>query len=94
MTTQGLRSDSPAYRFQCWAAFVLSLGATSIGIWFLPVDIWIRAFLGLGLWFTVSSCMNLAKSVRDEHESHKLTSVVEEAKTERILRDFSRADAA
>jgi hypothetical protein len=93
MTTR-LTSDTPAYRFQCWAAFVLSLGATSVGIWMLPVEAWTRAFLGLGLWFTVSSCMNLAKAVRDGHESQKLTAVVEEAKTERILRDFSRADAA
>jgi hypothetical protein len=89
-----LSSDTAAYRFQCWTSFVLSLGATSIGIWFLPVDAWTRAFLGLGLWFTVSASMNLSKAVRDAHEAGKLTAVVEEAKTERILRDLSRADAA
>ena len=89
--SRSLSADSPAWKFQIWAAFVISLGATSLGVWFLPVDIWTRGFLGLGLWFTVSSCMTLAKAVRDEHESQKLTAVVDEANTERILRDHSRA---
>ncbi|MDP2343657.1 MAG: YiaA/YiaB family inner membrane protein [Deltaproteobacteria bacterium] len=88
--SRSLTADSPAWTFQTWAAFILSLGSTSLGIWFLPVDIWTRSFLGLGLWFTVSSCMTLAKSQRDNHESQKLSAVVEEANTERILRDHSR----
>ena len=93
MSTNRLSSDTPAYRFQCWAAFIISIGSTSMGIWFLPLEAWTRAFLGLGMWFTVSACMNLSKAVRDAHEADKLSSVVEEAKTERILREHSR-DAA
>ena len=48
-----------------------------------------KAFLGLGLWFTVSSCFALAKQLRDRHESEKITGQLDEAKTEAILRDFA-----
>lgn len=90
MARPTLRSDTAAWRFQTWASFVLALGATSTAIIALPGDIWIKAFLGLGLWFTVSSSFALAKTLRDNHESEKLTSKIEDAKTEQILREVAR----
>lgn len=91
--TVPLASDTPAWRFQTWAAFVLALGAMCVGIYWLPNDIWQKAFLGIGLWFTVSSCFALAKSERDQHEAHKLTSKVAEQQVERALRDWSKEAA-
>ena len=64
-STVPLTADSPAWRFQTWAAFVLSLFATSVGIWWVSAGAWEKAFLGLGLWFTVSSSFALAKAERD-----------------------------
>lgn len=92
-STVPLTADTPAWRFQTWAAFVLSLFATSLGIWWLSVGVWEKAFLGLGLWFTVSSCFALAKCERDRHEAHKLSSRVAEHQVERALRDLSREAA-
>jgi hypothetical protein len=92
-TTVPLNSDSPAWRVQTWIAFVLSLGSTSIGIYALPLEAWPRAFVGLGLWFTVSSCFALAKAERDRHESAKLSSKVAEHQVERVLRDLSKEAA-
>ena len=92
-STVSLTADSPAWRFQTWAAFVLSLFATSVGIWWLQVGPWEKAFLGLGLWFTVSSCFALAKSERDRHESDKLSTQVAEHQVERALRDLSKVAA-
>ncbi|MCP4502404.1 MAG: hypothetical protein GY822_20815 [Deltaproteobacteria bacterium] len=40
-----LNSDTPAHRAQVWISFVISAGATSIGIFFLDVDVWSRAFI-------------------------------------------------
>jgi hypothetical protein len=93
MSSVSLTSDTPAWRFQTWAAFVLSLGATSLGIWWLPLGVWEKGFVALGLWFTVSSSFALAKAERDRHEAGKLTSRVAEHQVERALRDMSR-DAA
>lgn len=92
-STVPLTSDTPAWRFQTWAAFVLSLFATSLGIWWLSVGVWEKSFLALGLWFTVSSCFALAKSERDRHESLKLSSRVAEHQVERALRDLSKVAA-
>lgn len=88
-----LNSDTPAWRFQTWAAFVLALASTSIGIWWLPVGPWEKAFLGIGVWFTVSSSFALAKSERDRHESQKLSSKVAEVQTERFLRELGKEAA-
>lgn len=62
-------SSSAAWKFQVWVSFVASCCVTSLGILYLPVDIWTKAFLGMGLLFTVGSCFSLAKTVRDEHEA-------------------------
>lgn len=92
-TTIPLTADSPAWRFQTWAAFVLSLGATTLGVWWLSVGPWEKAFLGIGLWFTVSSTFALAKAERDRHESAKLSTRVAEHQVERVLRDLSKEAA-
>lgn len=90
----GITSDSAAWGFQVWAAFVLSTLMTAGGIYWLPVDIWMRGYLGMGLFFTVSSCFALAKTVRDRHESSRLHNQLEEAEAERILRDSKLREAA
>ena len=78
---------SSAWLFQVWASFVLSVAATAVGIYFLPVGIWIKGFLGMGLIFTVGSTISLSKTVRDVHESEKFLSRVDQAKVERMLAD-------
>ena len=88
MTNQDLTRDTAAWTFQVWVSFALSLGAMSIGILYLPVDNWIRAFLGMGLFFTVGSAISLSKTLRDAHEAKRLLNRISEAKTEKILREF------
>ncbi len=68
---------SPAWIFQTWASFAISVGTTAIGIVYLPVDHWIQAFLGMGLLFTIGSTLNLAKTVRDLHEARRQTNKME-----------------
>jgi hypothetical protein len=63
----------------------------AIGIGYLPVDAWTRAFLAMGLLFVVGSCLSLAKTMRDQHEQKKLINRIDEAKAEKILRDIDRA---
>jgi hypothetical protein len=76
---------STAWVAQVWIAFVLSLLATAGGIYVLPLDGWVRGFLGMGLLFTVGSTLNLAKTTRDFFEAERLTSRVEEARVEKLL---------
>lgn len=70
---------------QTWIAFVAAVGVTMMGIWFLPVDGWVKAFMGMGLLFTVGSTFSLAKTVRDQHESESLRKRLDEARVNRMF---------
>ena len=83
-----LQKDTPAWIFQVWASFLLSTLSTSIGILYLPVDGWMKGFLGMGLLFSVGSCFSLAKTLRDNHESSKILNRLTDAKTEKMLREY------
>jgi hypothetical protein len=85
MQQHSSQKDSNAWVLQTWLSFVLSIGITSAGIVNLPVDIWVKGFMAMGLSFSVGSTFSLAKTQRDLHESSKLTSKIEEAKVEQIL---------
>jgi hypothetical protein len=93
MRIDEVQRDTPAWIFQVWASFLLAVGATSIGIVYLPVDPWLRAFLGMGLVFSVGSSLSLAKTLRDNHEAKRLLNRLSEAKTEKIIRDYELNEA-
>jgi hypothetical protein len=78
---------------QVWISFAVSVGATLWGVYWLPVDGWIRGYLAMGLLFAVGSTLNVAKTVRDVHEARKLTSRVEEARVEKLLNEHARGAA-
>jgi hypothetical protein len=79
---------------QTWISFVVAVGFTGLGILYLPVDPWMRGFLGMGLLFSVGSTLSLAKTLRDEHEAKRLTARVDEAKLQRLLAEHDLLSAA
>ncbi|MBW8485208.1 YiaA/YiaB family inner membrane protein [Actinomadura parmotrematis] len=58
-----------AYFIQAIISFVAALAALSLGVWFLPAPIWVRAFIGLGMLYLTTSTFTLAKCVRDRQEA-------------------------
>jgi hypothetical protein len=88
MRTDDVQRDTPAWIFQVWASFLLAVGGTAIGILYLPLDPWLRAFLGMGLVFSVGSSFSLAKTLRDNHEARRLLNRLSDAKTEKIIREY------
>jgi hypothetical protein len=83
----GNQVHSSAWVIQAWASFALSIIAMSIGIVNLPVDNWVKGYMGMGLVFTVGSTVSLAKTTRDIHEAKRLTSRVDEARIEKLLNE-------
>ncbi|MDP2276499.1 MAG: YiaA/YiaB family inner membrane protein [Archangium sp.] len=79
------QTHSSAWIAQVWISFAAAVGVTSMGIWFLPVDPWVKAFMGMGLLFSVGSTFSLAKTVRDQHESDSLRKRIDEARVNRII---------
>lgn len=76
---------SGAWVAQTWVSFIVSSGATVVGIYALPVDGWIKGFMAMGLLFTIGSSVSLAKTLRDLHESSRLTARIDEARVTKLI---------
>ena len=86
------QKDTAAWILQVWASFILATSSTAIGIFYLPVDNWIKGFLGMGLTFSVGSTFTLAKTIRDNHEYQRITARLDEAKVEKLLAEHHPLD--
>ncbi len=78
-------SHSAAWVAQTWISFVISVGVTFLGIWFLPADLWVKAFMGMGVLFSVGSSLSLAKTLRDQHEATKLVKRIDDARVSKLI---------
>ena len=76
---------SAAWVFQTKLSFVVSLTGLVLGLVYLPVDPWMRAYLASVALYSITSAISLSKTLRDEHESHRLLTRVYEVKLERLL---------
>lgn len=79
------QTHSSAWVAQVWVSFAIAVGTTSFGIYFLPVEVWVKAFLSMGLLFSVGSTFSLAKTVRDVHESARLHARIDEARFHKLM---------
>lgn len=78
-------STTGAFYVQAMIAFGVSLAGAVIGIWYLPIDAWQRAFLAMTLLFVVTSAFTLAKVVRDRQEVSTVRVRVDEARMEKLI---------
>jgi hypothetical protein len=85
MTTSVPAKTTTAFYVQAALSFGVSLVGTAVGIAYLPVGGWERAFLGLGLLFVVTSAFTLAKVIRDQQESTTVVNRVDQARLDKLL---------
>jgi hypothetical protein len=88
MNDKRMYADSVSWIFFTKLSFLVSLGALVFGVIMLPLDIWAKGYLGMGLFFLVSSTISVSKTLRDKHEFDRIINRVEEAKTEKILQEY------
>ena len=77
--------QTAAFYLQAAISFAVSLASVILGIAYLPVGGWVRAFLAMGVLYVVTSSFTLAKCVRDQHEATRVVHRVDEARLERFL---------
>lgn len=82
-----------------WVSFsYFSFGAAAVmlalGIYMMPLDLWGKGYLAMGILMLVQTTVNVTKTVRDNLESEKLIRKVEDAKTEKLLLNINRNDAS
>src|SRR5437879_4703604 len=78
-------SQTAAFYAQAAISFGVSFSAVAVGIFYLPINGWVRAFLAIGLLYVVTSAFTLAKCIRDQHEASRVVHRVDEARLERFL---------
>lgn len=78
-------TSTAAFYAQAGIAFGTSLAGAVVGIAYLPIDPWQRAFLAMTLLFVVTSAFTLAKVVRDRQEISTVRVRVDEARMEKLI---------
>jgi hypothetical protein len=63
----------------------------AIGIYFLPLDPWVKGYMAMGVVLLIQSCITMTKTVRDVHEGERLVNRIEDARAERLLMETARA---
>lgn len=77
--------NTAAFQLQAVLSFAVSSISVLVGIAYLPVGPWVRAFLALGLLYVVTSAFTLAKTLRDQQEASSVWSRIDEARLEKLL---------
>lgn len=85
MSTPTQPKTTNAFYLQAGISFGVALLTMILAIFYLPVDPWIRAFLGLGTMFLVTSSFTLAKCVRDAQETQAVMSRLDQARVDKLI---------
>lgn len=90
MSTPTPSKNTNAFFVQGAISFGVALLTMVVAILYLPVDPWIRAFLGLGTMYLTTSAFTLAKCVRDAQENLHVVSRLDQARVDKILAEHDR----
>jgi hypothetical protein len=88
---QNTQTHSAAWVTFTYISFGVSLFMVAIGIYFLPLEPWVKGYLAMGTVLLIQSCVTMTKTMRDVHEGDKLVNRLEDAKAERLLMEVSKA---
>jgi len=89
MNTPALKQSSAWVSFT-YLNMATSAALTLIGVLYLPIDIWMKGYLLMGVTMLISSTTILTKTLRDREEAAKLVNKIEDAKTEQLLMRIDR----
>jgi hypothetical protein len=88
-------NDSFQKHSSSWVSFsYISFGTAAFmlaaGLYLMPLDLWGKGYLTMGILMLVQTTVNITKTLRDNAESEKLIRKIEDAKTEKLLVNFNR----
>ena len=87
---QNVQPHSAAWVTFTYVSFAAAAFLVAVGVFFLPIDLWMKGYLTMGIAMLVQTCVTLTKTVRDVHEGSKLVNRIEDAKAERLLMEVSK----
>ena len=89
MTTIDDHSQTPSNGWLtfAYASFGVSVLMIAVGIFFLPLDAWVKGYFAMAALLLIQACFCTSKAVRDQHESRRFINRIDAARTEKLLRD-------
>ena len=81
--------SSSSWVFFVKTTFAIALAAMAAFVFFMDASLLVKGYLALNSLFLVSSTIMLSKTLRDEHEAQRLLNRINEAKTNKILKEFA-----
>ena len=88
-TIEANSTNSASWLFFVKLTFGIALAGMAAFIFFMNGDLLTKGYLALNSLFMVSATIVLSKTMRDEHETSKLSNKISEAKTNKILKEFA-----
>ena len=91
---QNVQPHSNAWVTFTYVSFSASAFMVAIGVFYMPIDLWMKGYLSMGIVMLIQSCVTLTKTIRDMHEGGKMVNRIEDAKAERLLMEVERGARA
>ena len=80
-----LMKHSPARTAFSYASLGLAAFMLVLGIYLMPLYLWGKGYLAIGILMLVQTTVNVTKTLRDNQEAEKLLRRIDDAKTEKLL---------
>ncbi|WP_022950224.1 YiaA/YiaB family inner membrane protein [Leucothrix mucor] len=89
MSDATLQPNSTSWLLFVKLTFGISIAAMAAFIFFMEGSLLMRGYLALNSLFLISSTIMMSKTMRDEHEAQSLIHKISEAKTNKILKEYT-----
>ncbi len=84
--------NSNAWNTFTIASFVISCAMMAGGIYFLEASFAAKGFYAMSALMLVHTAISATKTMRDAEEANRMTSKIEEARTEKLLMEMGRGN--
>ncbi|MDX1734291.1 MAG: YiaA/YiaB family inner membrane protein [Halioglobus sp.] len=88
MEAQSQGGNSTQWNFFVKTSFAIAMAATALGVYNLPGPLLVKGYFMISSLFLVFSAITLSKTVRDDHEASRLHNQINEARTNRMIREL------
>jgi hypothetical protein len=89
MNESNLQANSTSWLLFIRLTFGISIAAMAAFIFFMDGSLLMRGYLALNSLFMISATIMMSKTMRDEHEAQSLNHKISEAKTNKILKEYT-----
>jgi len=92
--TDSIQRHSEAWVKFSYLSFAISCVMMTGGLVLAPIDLATKGYIAMAAVMVIQTTVNLTKTMRDNHEADRLLNKIEDAKTERLLRDVDPVQVA